>query len=54
MIFLFQRKIILNISGNPNKPKNYELKNIKETKIHTPDGIDLLVWYSRSKRINQC
>ena len=30
MIFLFQRKIIFNISGKPNKPENYELKNIKE------------------------
>ena len=47
MIFLFQRKILFNISGKPNKPENYELKNIKEIKIHTPDGIDLLAWYSR-------
>ena len=30
MFFLFQRKILFNISGKPNKPENYELKNIKE------------------------
>ena len=49
MIFLFQRKIIFNISGKPNKPEDYELSNIKELKIQTFDGVDLLAWYSKSK-----
>ena len=52
MIFLFQRKIIFNISGKPNKPEDYELSNIKELKIQTSDGVDLLAWYSKPN-INQ-
>ena len=49
MIFLFQRKIIFNISGKPNKPEDYELNNIKELKIQTSDGVDLLAWFSMPK-----
>ena len=49
MIFLFQRKILFNISGKPNKPEDYGLNNIKELKIQTSDGVGLLAWYSRSK-----
>ena len=50
MIFLFQRKILYNISGKPNKPEDYELNNIKELNIKTSDGVDLLAWYSRPKK----
>ena len=50
MIFLFQRKILYNNSGKPNKPEAYELNNIKELKIQTSDGVDLLAWYSRPKK----
>ena len=49
MIFLFQRKILFNISGKPNKPEDYELHNIKELQIKTSDGLNLLAWYSRPK-----
>ena len=49
MIFLFQRKILFNISGKPNKPRDYELINTKELKIQTSDGVDLLAWYSKPK-----
>ena len=49
MIFLFQRKILFNISGKPNKPENYELNNIQELEIRTSDGIGLLTWYSKPK-----
>ena len=52
IIFLFQRKILFNISGKPNKPEDYELSNIKELKIKTSDGVDLLAWYSKPN-INQ-
>ena len=50
MIFLFQRKILFNISGKPNKPEDYGLNNIKKVKIRTSDGVDLLAWYSRPKK----
>ena len=49
MIFLFQRKILFNISGKPNKPENYELNNIRELEIRTSDGVGLLAWYSKPK-----
>ncbi len=49
MIFLFQRKILYNTSGKPNKPEDYELSNVKELKIKTSDGVDLLAWYSMPK-----
>ena len=49
MIFLFQRKILFNISGKPNKPEDYGLNNIKELKIQTSDGVRLLAWYSMPK-----
>jgi len=49
MIFLFQRKILFNISGKPNKPENYELNNIQELEIRTSDGVGLLAWYSKPK-----
>ena len=49
ILFISQRKILFNISDKPNKPEDYELKNIKELQIKTLDGIDLLAWYSRPK-----
>ena len=49
MIFLFQRKILFNISGKPNKPEDYGLNNIKELKIQTSDGVGLLAWFSKPK-----
>ncbi len=50
ILFLFQRKILFNISGKPNKPEDYGLNKIKEIKIQTSDGIDLLTWYSRPRQ----
>ena len=49
MFFLFQRKILFNISGKPNKPEDYGLNNITELKIQTSDGVSLLAWYSKPK-----
>ena len=49
MIFLFQRKILFNISGKPNKPEDYGLNNIKELKIQTSDAVGLLAWFSMPK-----
>ena len=49
LIFLFQRKILFNISSKPNKPEDYALNNIKELKIQTSDGVSLLAWYSKPK-----
>ncbi len=48
-LFFFQRKIIFNTSGRPNKPIKYGLKNIQEIMIETNDGIKLLAWYFKSK-----
>ena len=50
ILFLFQRKIIFNTSGRPKKTEDYELKNIKEHRIQTSDGIDLLAWYSKPRQ----
>ena len=49
VIFLFQRKILFNISGKPNKPEDYGLNNIKELKIQTSDAVGLLAWLSMPK-----
>ena len=47
ILFIFQRKILFNISNKPKKPEDYELNNIKELQIKTLDGVNLLAWYSR-------
>ena len=47
IVFIFQRKILFNTSGRPNKPEKYELHNVKEIKITTPDRVSLLAWYSK-------
>ncbi len=46
-LFIFQRKILFNVSGKPKKPSVYGLNNIEEFKISTSDGIKLLSWYSK-------
>ena len=46
ILFLFQRKILFNISGKPKKSSEYGLKNIDEFKIITSDNVKLLAWYS--------
>ena len=48
-LFIFQRKIVFNVSGSPKKPLEYGLKNIKELNIPTQDGISLLCWYSKAQ-----
>ena len=52
ILFFYQRKILFNISSKPKKPEDYQLNNIKELKIKTSDGVNLLAWYSRPK-VNQ-
>ena len=52
ILFIFQRKILFNRTGIPKKPRDYELNNIKELKIKTFDGVNLLAWYSKPK-LNQ-
>ena len=49
LLFIFQRKIVFNVSGLPKKPTAYGLNNIKEFKIITKDGVSLLSWYSKPK-----
>ena len=46
LLYFFQRKIIFNVSGPPQKPIFYGLINTKEMKIITDDLISLLCWYS--------
>ena len=47
LLFLFQRKIVFNVSGRPKKPKDYGLDLVKEIKIYTKDDIALLSWFSK-------
>ena len=46
-LFFLQRKIVFNVSGTPNKPSKYGLKDVKEIKIQTSDGIQLLSWFKK-------
>ena len=48
-LFIFQRKIVFNVSGIPKSPLDYGLKNVEEINISTIDNIDLLSWYSKPK-----
>ena len=52
LLYLFQRKILFNVSGPPNKPIDYGLNTVKEIHIPTSDNLSLLAWYSEPK-INQ-
>ena len=52
ILFLFQRKILFNVSGKPQNPSYYGLKNVAVVKIPTIDGLSLLAWYSKPKRNN--
>ena len=52
LLFLFQRKIVFNVSGSPKKPEYYGLKNINIVKIRTFDNYSLLSWYSKPKNRN--
>ena len=49
ILFIFQRKILFNTSGIPLLPKSYGLNTVKEIKIKTKDGLNLLAWYSKPK-----
>ena len=48
-LYIFQRRIVFNVSGKPKKPDHYGLNNIKELEILTKDRIKLLCWYSKAK-----
>ena len=52
LLFLFQRRILFNVSGPPNKPIDYGLNTVKEIHIPTSDNLSLLAWYSEPKSIN--
>ena len=52
-LYIFQRKIVFNVSGIPKKPYEYGLKNIQELQIKTEDGVSLLCWYSKAKSKNK-
>ena len=47
-LYFFQRKILFNVSGKPNKPDYYGLNKIQELGIFTSDGVKLLCWYSKA------
>ena len=49
LLYLFQRKILFNVSGPPNKPIDYGLNTVKEIHIPTSDNLSLLAWYSEPK-----
>ena len=49
LLFLFQRRIIFNVSDKPMNPINYGLIGVKEINIITKDGISLLAWFSSPK-----
>ena len=51
-LYIFQRKIVFNVSGIPKKPYEYGLENIQELQIETEDGVSLLCWYSKAKSKN--
>ena len=44
-LYLLQRKILFNISGQPRDPSHYGLEAVKKIQILTNDGISLLSWY---------
>ncbi len=46
LLFLFQRRIVFNVSGKSLSPYSFGLKDTSEVKIVTKDGIKLLAWYS--------
>jgi len=48
-LFIFQRRILFNVSGVPQEPTYYGLKNIEIIKIITSDDIELLAWFSQPK-----
>ena len=48
-LFIFHRRIVFNVTGIPQEPAHYELKNIEIIKIITCDNIELLAWFSKSK-----
>ena len=45
LLYLLQRKILFNTSGQPQNPSHYSLEAVKEVQILTNDGISLLSWY---------
>ena len=47
MLYLFQRRILFNVSSYPGKPSNYGLNLTKEVNILTEDKINLLSWYNK-------
>ena len=49
LLYLFQRKILFNVAGPPNKPIEYGLHTVKEIDIPTSDNLSLLAWYSEPK-----
>jgi len=51
-LYLLQRKILFNTSGQPKNPSYYGLKNVKEVQILTKDGVSLLSWYFKGMRNN--
>ena len=47
--FIFQRRIVFNVTGIPQEPAHYGLTNIEIIKIITCDDIELLAWFSKAK-----
>ena len=48
-LFIFQRRILFNVSGIPQELAYYGLNNIEIIKIITSDDVGLLTWFSKSK-----
>ena len=49
LLFIFQRKILFNISKKPKLPKYYDLQNVNEISIKTIDNLRLLAWFYEGK-----
>ena len=52
LIFIFQRKILFNVSGRPNSPEYYGLSDIQVVSISTYDSVKLLAWFHKPKLNN--
>ena len=48
-LFIFQRRILFNVSGIPQELAYYGLNNIEIIKIITSDDVELLTWFSKPK-----
>ena len=49
ILFFLQRSLTFNKCGPPKSPREYDLSEIKEVFINTPDNLYLLAWFQKPK-----